>query len=202
MIDPGHTVERMSDEEVESRVLSIIAKAMDRPVSEVKPSSSLEGDLGAQSLDYLDIAFSLEREFRIQFPRTDFMQRAADHFGEKNLVRDGVITDLGLELLRLGMPELNPADLKSGLKINELRNMFTVGTFIRVVKQLLEVKSGMDTTCPECKGALQPSPSLPEFVCTTCGKVVPLPSGDDVLFEHVVALKETLERSVQKGAAQ
>jgi acyl carrier protein len=189
---------RMSDEEVEKRVLSIIAKAMDRPVSEVKPNSSLELDLDAQSLDYLDIAFSLEREFRIQFPRADFMQRASDHFGEENLVRDGVITDFGLQLLARGMPELNPADLKSGLRVSEVRNMFVVATFIRVVKQLLEVKWAMDTTCPDCKGTLVESPSLPEFVCPACGKVVPLPSGDDVLFEHVVGLKETL----QKGMAQ
>lgn len=197
MADPA-ALARMSDEEVEKKVLSIIAKAMDRPVSEVKPNSSLELDLDAQSLDYLDIAFSLEREFRIQFPRADFMQRASDHFGEENLVRDGVITDFGLQLLARGMPELNPADLKSGLRVSEVRNMFVVATFIRVVKQLLEVKWAMDTTCPACKGTLVESPSLPEFVCPSCGKVVPLPSGDDVLFEHVVGLKESL----QKGMAQ
>jgi acyl carrier protein len=188
LADPTIALERMPDEEVERRVLAIIAKAMDRPVSEVKPNSSLELDLGAQSLDYLDIAFSLEREFRIQFPRADFMQRAADHFGEQNLVRDGVITDFGLELLARGMPELNPGALKSGLKISEVREMFVVATFIRVVKQLLDVKWAMDTTCPDCRATLMESASLPEFVCPACGKVVPLPSGDDVLFDHVVGL--------------
>src|SRR5580704_17362406 len=126
-----------SGDDVERRVLEVIARAMDRPVSEVTPTSSLEDDLGAQSLDYLDIAFSLEREFRIQFPRADFMQRASDQFGEEKLVRDGVITDFGLQLLARGMPELNPADLKSGLRVSEVRNMFVVATFIRVVKQLL-----------------------------------------------------------------
>lgn len=197
MADPQVALKRIPDEEVERRVLAIIAKAMDRPVSEVHPSSSLEVDLGAQSLDYLDIAFSLEREFRIQFPREDFMQRAADHFGEENLVRDGVITDFGLQLLALGMPELDPAELKSGLRIHEVRKMFVVATFIRVVKQLLEVKWSMDRTCPDCKATLAESASLPEFECPNCGKVVPLPSGDDVLFEHVVGLKD----SIQKGIA-
>ncbi len=171
---------------VEQRVLEIIAKAMDLPVSEVKPSSSLESDLGAQSLDYLDIAFSLEREFRISFPRADFMERAAGHFGEENLVRNGVITDLGLRLLAKGMPELDPAVLTPGLKVTEVRNMFVVATFIRVVQQLLTAKAAMDRTCPDCGATMNESASLPEFICPSCAKSVPLPSGDDVMFDHVV----------------
>lgn len=179
----------MTTDDVEKRVLEVIARAMDRPVSEVRPESSLEVDLGAESLDYLDIAFSLEREFRIQFPRADFMQRAGDHFGEENLVRDGVITDLGLRLLGRGMPELDAAKLKPGLKVTEVRKMFMVATFIRVVKQLLEAKEKMDRTCPDCGAQMNESPSLPEFVCPNCGKSVPLPSGDDILFDHVVGVE-------------
>jgi acyl carrier protein len=179
--------------DVEQRVLAVVARAMDRPVSEVKPSSSLEFDLGAQSLDYLDIAFSLEREFRISFPRADFMQRAADHFGEENLVKNGVITDLGLRLLAKGMPEIDPSTLKPGLKVTEVRKMFVVATFIRVVRQLLEAKAGMDRTCPDCGATMHDSATLPEFICASCGKSVPMPSGDDVLFDHVVGVAEAVK---------
>jgi acyl carrier protein len=179
--------------DVEQRVLAVIARAMDRPVSEVKPSSSLEFDLGAQSLDYLDIAFSLEREFRISFPRTDFMQRAADHFGEENLVQNGVITDLGLRLLAKGMPELDPAALRPGLKVTEVREMFVVATFIRVVQQLLLAKAAMDRTCPDCGATMNESESLPEFVCPSCGKSVALRSGDDIMFEHVVGVARAVQ---------
>jgi acyl carrier protein len=175
---------------VAQRVLAVIARAMDRPIEEVKPSSSLELDLGAQSLDYLDIAFALEREFRIQFPRADFLQRAADHFGEETLVKNGVISDFGLRLLAKGMPELDPAALRSGLKVTEIRPMFVVATFIRVVKQLLEAKAGMDRTCPACGTTMNESLSLPEFVCPACAKSMALPSGDDLLFEHLLAVSE------------
>ncbi|HEX6086953.1 MAG TPA: phosphopantetheine-binding protein [Thermoanaerobaculia bacterium] len=194
------TNQRTADD-VEKRVLEVIARAMDRPVSEVRPESSLEMDLGAESLDYLDIAFSLEREFRIQFPRADFMQRAGAHFGEENLVRDGVITDLGLRLLARGMPELDPTQLRTGLKVTEVRKMFSVATFIRVVKQLLEAKEKMDRTCPDCGAQMSESPSLPEFVCPSCGKSVPLPSGDDILFDHVVGveLAEAQARTQNEG---
>src|SRR4051812_14765402 len=103
----------VASDKVERKVLEVIARAMDQPLANVKPSSSLELDLGAQSLDYLDIAFSLEREFRIQFPRADFLERASNHFGEENLVKDGVISDFGLKLLAQGMPEMDQSALKS-----------------------------------------------------------------------------------------
>jgi acyl carrier protein len=179
-------------DDVEQRVLAVIARAMDRPVSDVKPMSSLEVDLGAQSLDYLDIAFSLEREFRIQFPRADFMQRAGEHFGEENLVKNGVITDLGLRLLGKGMPELDASQLRPGLKVMEVRKMFVVATFIRVVRQLLDAKAAMDRTCPDCGATMNESQSLPEFICPSCGKLVPLPSGDDVLFDHLMSVADTV----------
>ncbi len=196
------TVLVVTDEEVEQKVLEVIARSMDRPVSEVTPASSLEMDLGAQSLDYLDIAFSLEREFRIQFPRTDFFQRASDHFGEESLAHDGVITDMGLKLLAVGMPELDPLQLKPGLRVDEVRKMFTVATFIRVTKQLLQSKANADRTCPKCGLQMEDSPTLPEFVCAACQTSVPLPSGDDVLFEHLLNVERAAKAEiVSQGAS-
>jgi acyl carrier protein len=186
----------VTDEEVEHRVLEVIARSMDRPVSEVTPASSLEMDLGAQSLDYLDIAFSLEREFRIQFPRTDFFQRASDHFGEESLAKDGVITDLGLRLLTVGMPELDTTQLKPGLRIDEVRRMFTVATFVRVTNQLLQSKANADRTCPKCGTRMEDSPTLPEFLCPSCQTSVPLPPGDDVLFEHLLSVERTAKAQI------
>jgi acyl carrier protein len=179
-------------DDVEQRVLAVIARAMDRPLSDVKPTSSLELDLGAQSLDFLDIAFALEREFRIQFPRADFMQRASDHFGEENLVKGGVVTELGLRLLARGMPELDPAALQPGLKVVDVRKMFVVATFVRVVRQLLEAKAAMNRGCPDCGTPMNESQSLPEFICPACNKCVPLPGGDDVLFEQVMAVSNAV----------
>jgi acyl carrier protein len=182
--------ESVVTDEVEHKVIEVIARSMDRPVSEVTPTSSLEMDLGAQSLDYLDIAFSLEREFRIQFPRTDFFQRASDHFGEDSLAKDGVITDFGLRLLTVGMPELDVTQLKPGLRVDEVRRMFTVATFVRVTKQLLESKANANRTCPKCGVQMEDSPTLPEFVCPACQTSMPLPPGDDVLFQHLLSVEQ------------
>lgn len=59
--------DRIDADVIEKRVLEIIARVMDRPASEVKSTSLLELDLGMQSLDYLDLAFALEREYRVLF---------------------------------------------------------------------------------------------------------------------------------------
>jgi acyl carrier protein len=181
-------------------VIAVIARAMDCPVSSVSPSSSLEADLGAQSLDFLDIAFSLEREFRIRFPRTDFLQRASDHFGEDNLLKDGIVTPFGLQLLTLGMPEIDSARLKPGLSVTELQKMFTVATFIRVVRELLASKAAMNRNCPNCKTEMTEVSGLPEFICGACQTVVPVPSGDQVLFEHLL-LVERQAKDLRAGGA-
>jgi acyl carrier protein len=193
---------RQPDDDVEKRVLAVIARAMDRPVADVKPQSALEGDLGAQSLDYLDIAFSLEREFRIQFPRDDFLQRAGRHFGEENLMKDGVVTDFGLRLLAKGMPEIDQGKLTPGLKVTELRRIFVVGTFVRLVKQLLQAKAEMDRSCPGCRTEMVESTSLPEFVCPSCKTAIPLPSGNDVLFQQLLGVEQAASVPSTSAAGQ
>jgi acyl carrier protein len=175
---------------LEGQVVAAVAKALDLKPEKVTLSSSLQDDLGAESLDYLDIAFQLERNFNVQFPRADLLQRASDHFGEDALVKDGVVTDLGLSLLRKGMPEVDPGRFRPGLRAIEVASMFTVWTFVRVLDRLLAAKEQMPRQCPKCGSELAESPNLPEFVCSGCGEVVPLPSGDAILFQDLLELND------------
>lgn len=175
---------------LEEKVVAAVAKALDLDTEEVTLTSSLQSDLGAESLDYLDIAFQLERDFNVQFPRADLLQRASDHFGEDALVKDGVVTELGIRLLHKGMPEIDPEQFKPGLRAVDVAGMFTVWTFVRVLDRLLAAKEQMSRQCPECGGELVESNTLPEFVCAGCGKVVPLPSGDAILFQDLIELSD------------
>ena len=202
MPDSTATVTNGPQGEVDEKVLEIIAKALDAEPGKVTPSTALEGDLGAESLDYLDIAFMLEREFNIQFPRTDFMERAAEHFGEENLVKNGVLTSLGLQLLAKGMPELDQAQLKPGLKVNEVRRMFVAGTFIRVTKRLIESRQSLDHTCAKCGAEMEESSNSLELVCAACGEVKPFPSGDDILFQDLLALEKDGAAPPQSAAGE
>jgi acyl carrier protein len=180
--------EIITREEVEQKVIAAVAHALDLDPRQVSPSASLTAELGAESLDFLDIAFTLEREFNVQLPRLDILQRATEHFGEDTLVKDGVVTDRGLELLRRGMPEIGAERFRPGLKATEVAAMFNVATFERILLRLLEAKRELPRDCPRCGGPMVESPVTPELVCESCEESVPLPSGDEILLRDIIAL--------------
>ena len=178
----------VTPEEVEEKVVAAVAHALDLDPGQVTPSSSLTEDLGAESLDFLDIAFNLEREFNVQLPRLDILQRATDHFGEDTLVKDGIVTERGLELLRKGMPEIDPGRFRPGLKAMEVAAMFNVATFVRIILRLLEAKRELPRECPKCGQLMSESPVTPELVCESCDESVPMPTGDEILLRDIIAL--------------
>src|SRR5690242_6395960 len=137
MTDVGVQVGTISQEMVEQKVRETIAQALDIEVDDVQISASLKANLGAESLDMLDIAFMLEREFKIEFPRMDVLQRASTHFGDDAMIQDGVITDFGLRLLQSTMPELQKDQLRPGMHAAEMAGLITVRTFVRIVMRLL-----------------------------------------------------------------
>ena len=90
-------------------------------------------DLGADSLDLLDLVFNLEQAFNIQIPRGEFERRAREALGDKPFDVNGVLTEEGVEALRVGMPEA--ADkIKSGMRTHQIPMLFTVGSFHRLVE--------------------------------------------------------------------
>jgi acyl carrier protein len=192
MTDVSVQTEPISQELVELKVRETIAQALDIEVDDVQLSASLKANLGAESLDMLDIAFMLEREFKIEFPRMDVLQRASTHFGEDAMIQDGVITDFGMGLLRSTMPELQKEQLQPGMRAAEMAGLITVRTFVRIVIRLLEAKQRFSRQCPACSEmSLEESQATPEFVCAKCGHVVPLPSGDEILFQDMLRNFET-----------
>jgi len=183
----AHASPAVPADEVRQKVREVVAKSLERPLEKVTLDSSLF-ELGAESLDLLDMAFLLEKEYRIQFPRADILERAAQHFREEDLVAGGVVTDLGLQLLRKGMPELDPAKITPGLRAIDVVKMITVGSFARITVRLLEAKAEAPRHCPTCGAALVESTVMPELECPGCGEIVPLPSGDDILLRDLTEL--------------
>jgi acyl carrier protein len=181
--------EWIPSEEVALKVRTLVAENLELDPEDVGMDSSFF-DIGAESLDLLDVAFELESEYRISFPRTDILERATSHFGEDALVKDGLVTELGLELLREGMPELDPELVKPGLRDIDVAQKITVGSFARITQRLIDAKAAFPRVCPDCGGPLAESDLLPEFECGSCGKIVPVPSGDEVLLQDLIDLHE------------
>jgi acyl carrier protein len=171
---------KQSQEATERKIfLGIVARALDRKREEVRMSSRLFSELGSESLDLLDLAFSLEMEFRISMPRTDLLVRAYEFFGEEAVIQDGVITELGLRLIGKLMPEVDRADLGPSLTVIGFRDLIRVDSLYRVVRRLLDAKRA--TACLHCGGKMVDAADEPELVCTVCGKTAPLPSGEALL---------------------
>lgn len=85
--------------EVYARVTKVLVEALGVEEDEVKPSATLEGDLGAESIDFLDIMFRLEREFTIKIRRGEFFSEPVFQ-GDADIVQDGEVTDEGVAVLR------------------------------------------------------------------------------------------------------
>src|SRR3954453_10146753 len=89
--------------EIHTTVARVFVESLGVDEDDVTPGATLQGDLGAESIDFLDIVFRLEREFDIRIPRDELFPESIFR-GEGALVRDGRVTDQGLAELRSRMP--------------------------------------------------------------------------------------------------
>lgn len=130
----------MADEkQVYPKVAAAFAGALGLDADEITPDSRVIDDLGAESLDFLDIAFRLERSFGIKIPRGE-IQRSAEEAAGAEFERDGRLTEAGAAALARALPEV-PADrIRTGMPVREIPRLFTVRTFLRVVMELLDQK--------------------------------------------------------------
>ncbi|MDF1658938.1 MAG: acyl carrier protein [Verrucomicrobiales bacterium] len=115
------------------QVAEIIADALGCDEDEVKPDSSLINDLDAESIDFLDIVFRLEREFKVKIPRGKAVEEARGELSEEEFEQGGVVTDAGFEKIKGYMTEV-PADRFSNpMKSAEIPKLFTTETFCKMV---------------------------------------------------------------------
>ncbi len=120
--------------EVLARVTTVIVQSLGVDEDEVTPAATLVGDLGAESIDFLDIVFRLEREFGIKVPRGELFIEPTSP-GEDGYERDGRVTAEGLAALRVQMPY---ADLEHDNRLDRVGDLFTVNLLVRYVTWKLE----------------------------------------------------------------
>jgi acyl carrier protein len=107
--------------------------------AKVTLQTNLVDELGAESLDFLDLLFRLEDEFGIVLPQREFQD--ADRLGlsEQDLAApDGTLTPQAIERLRALLPEADPRRLAPGLKKNQIVKCLTVQSFVNLVKRKLD----------------------------------------------------------------
>jgi acyl carrier protein len=132
----------MQEKEIFEKVKDAIVDALCVEDKEVTAESSLFEDLGAESLDLLDIIFRLEKTFGIKIPRGNVVLEILATAGvkEEDMIVDGAVTELGAQLLREHMSEVRPEKIKAGFCLDDIPSLFTVQTFVKTVSEQLAAK--------------------------------------------------------------
>ena len=129
--------------DVDSAVKEAVVEALALDDDEVTPESTLMEDLGAESIDLLDILFRIEKSTGVKIEASDlgdYIQGGIpdDEFSDEN----EVITAKGAEQLNKVMPQTNPSDLEGTLKAEEVMSLFTVQNLTEMVKSRADGAGG------------------------------------------------------------
>lgn len=123
----------MDSQLLELKVRQILVEALNCDQEEVKTTASLQGDLGAESIDYLDIVFRLEREFSIKIPRNELFPEGIFQGGIE-YVQNGMVTLEGVTKLKEAMPYSDFSEFEKSPKVENIGNLFTMGTLVRYLQ--------------------------------------------------------------------
>jgi acyl carrier protein len=126
-------------QDVAVRVTRVLVEALNVDEDEVRPAATLQGDLGAESIDMLDIVFRLEREFGIKVPRGELFPDSVFQ-GDSDFVRDGRVTDQGMEELRSRMPYADLSGFDRDRRLGAVPDLFTVRLVTRYVTWKLDLR--------------------------------------------------------------
>jgi acyl carrier protein len=126
-----------ASDEIRVKVTRILVQALGAEEEDITPSMTLLGDLGAESIDFLDIVFRLEREFGVKIARGELFNESLLEDGA-NYVQDGRVTEEGLVALRSQMPYADLTNLERDRRLSMGTDLFTVDLLVRYVAWKLE----------------------------------------------------------------
>ena len=126
----------MIRDEIFGEVQEVLIDALGVDDDEVKAEATLMGDLGAESIDFLDIVFRLEKTFEMKIPREELFP-AESLMNRPEFVSNGKLTETGLAELKNKMPYIELGEFANDPDINKLGDLFTVGTIVSYIDSKL-----------------------------------------------------------------
>src|SRR5688500_19769777 len=122
----------MNQDEIYQKVSSTLVEALNVDEDQISPAATLQGDLGAESIDFLDIVFRLERGFGIKIPRGELFPESIFQ-GDPEFVQNGKVTAKGIQELRTRLPFADVDKFAADPQINHISNLFTVEMITRYI---------------------------------------------------------------------
>ena len=123
-------------EEIYAKVTETLVDALGVDEDEIRPEATLVGDLGAESIDFLDIVFRLEKNFAIKIPRGELFPESIAS-ADSGFVKDGMVTPEGIAELRSKMPHANVDAFAADPKFENVQDLFTVQMMVNFLKNKL-----------------------------------------------------------------
>ena len=125
----------LSRDEITEKVREALVDALGVDEDEVIPTAKIGGDLGAESIDYLDIVFRLEKAFNIKIPRGDLFPD--NILSSEEFVQNGKLTAKGLAELKARMPYADLSSFEKNPNVQDIADLFTVDMIVRYVEAKL-----------------------------------------------------------------
>ena len=121
----------MTEQEVLEKVSEALVEALGVDDDEVTADAKISADLGAESIDYLDITFRLEKAFDIKIPRGELIPD--NLLNNPEYVKDGQLTDEGLTKFKKAMPHADLEEFVKNPQVDAIMDLFTVQTIVNYV---------------------------------------------------------------------
>ncbi len=125
-----------SREEIFGKVQEVLVDALGLDEDEVTEEATLMGDLGAESIDFLDIVFRLEKAFDIKVPREELFP-AESVLNNPEYVSGGKLTAKGMDELRTRMPHTDLSEFEQDPDVNKIADLFTVSAIVNFLEMKL-----------------------------------------------------------------
>jgi len=122
----------ITQEEAFEKVKETLVDALGVDDEEVTPEAILTGDLGAESIDFLDIVFRLEKAFNIKIPSGDLFPDNV--LNNPEYAENGKLTEAGMAKLKESMPHVDFSDFEADPDVNKLPELFKVQTIVNYVQ--------------------------------------------------------------------
>ena len=123
------------EREIYSKIKEVLSGALGVDQEEIRPEASLTKDLGAESIDFIDIIFRLEKTFDIKIPSGELFP--GNILNDERFVKDGRVTEPGLTELKTKMPYFDLETFARDPQVTKLADYFTVQMVVRYVQDRL-----------------------------------------------------------------
>ena len=123
-------------DEIFRKVRSTLVDALNVDEDEVTLAARLRGDLNAESIDFLDIVFRLEKQFGVKIPREELFPESIFQ-GDADFVADGKVTATGLAELQERMPFADLTEFRKDPRLDKMEDLFTVDLIVNYLQRKL-----------------------------------------------------------------